>query len=239
MKIRSATSDDLDLLMSLVERLESELPQLPYPEDPPEVERGKVDAIVREGVAQIADADGAAVGYALARFGDQGPTTVYVTDLWVDPAWRGQDVGRELLRRVAREGLERGSTHLLLDVDPRNREAIAFYDQLGFEEDARILRVGLERLLQERERPGESIGALHVQSDDAPAVERRVAEYLPRLKRGASGQVEPGLLLRGHVHQPGGEGPVLELLGRLARAGLDEAPQLGRGLDLGHSGRAG
>ena len=192
MEIRAATLDDLDLLMSLVQQLESELPQLPYPDDPPEVERGKVAGMVADGVALIADADDEAVGYALARFGDQGPTTVYVTDLWVDPAWRGQDIGHELLRRVAREALERGSTHVVLDVHPENRQALAFYDRLGFEESARILHVGIERFLQEREQPAESIGALHVQSDDAPAVERRVVEYLPRLRRGASGHVEPG-----------------------------------------------
>ena len=192
MEIRTAIPDDLDLLMSLVGRLESELPRLPYPDDPPEVDRGKVDAMVRSGVALIAEEDGGAVGYILARFGDRGPATVHVTDLWIDPAWRGQDIGHELLRRVAREALERGSTHVVLEVHPQNRQALAFYDRLGFEEGARILHVGIERFLQERERQAESIGALHVQSDDAPAVERRVTEYLPRLVRGASTSVEPG-----------------------------------------------
>ena len=97
-----------------------------------------------------------------------------------------------LLRRVGGEAAARGATHLLLEVDPSNHEAVTFYDHLGFEEDARILRVGLERFLEERVEPAESIGALHVQSDDAPAVERRVAEYLPRLRRGATAEVEPG-----------------------------------------------
>jgi ribosomal protein S18 acetylase RimI-like enzyme len=192
MTIRAATQADLDLLMSLVERLESELPQLPYPEDPPEVERGKVERMISDGVALVAEADGDAVGYALARYGDHGPATVFVTDLWVDRGWRGQGIGAELLRRVGRDALERGSTHLLLDVDPRNREAISFYDRLGFEEDTRILRVGVERFLQEPEQAGESVGALHVQSDDAPAVERRVTEYLPRVRRETSAEVEPG-----------------------------------------------
>jgi ribosomal protein S18 acetylase RimI-like enzyme len=192
MTIRAATRDDLDLLMSLVDRLESELPQLPYAEDPPEVERGKVERMISEGVALIAEADGDAVGYALARYGDHGPTTVFVTDLWVDSGRRGQGIGHELLRGVGREALERGSTHLLLDVDPRNHEALVFYDRLGFEEDARILRVGVERFLQEPEQAGESFGALHVQSDDAPAVERRVTEYLPRVRGETSAQVEHG-----------------------------------------------
>ncbi len=80
MTIREARADDVDLLLGLVERLESELPPLPYADDPAELERGKVEAIVRDGVALVADDDGRPVGYALARFGDHGPTTVYVSD---------------------------------------------------------------------------------------------------------------------------------------------------------------
>jgi ribosomal protein S18 acetylase RimI-like enzyme len=191
-EIRRATSDDLDLLMSLVERLESELPRPPYPGDPPDVDRAKVERMVGDGVALIAYEDGEAVAYVLVRYGDHGPTTAYVSDLWVDPAWRGRGIGHELLRRVGGEALARGSTHLVLDVDSRNRQAIAFCERLGFEESAKILHVGIERFLQEREPPAESIGALHAQSDDAAAVERVVAQYLPRLVRGASAQVERG-----------------------------------------------
>src|SRR4051794_117468 len=131
MEIRAATPDDLELLMSLVQRLESELPRLPYAQDPADVDRGKVEAMVRDGVALIAEEHGVSVGYALARYGAQGPTTLYVTDLWVDPGWRGRGIGEDLLRRVAGEAAVRDATHLLVDVDPRNREATAFYDHLG------------------------------------------------------------------------------------------------------------
>ena len=60
MTIRSATPEDVDLLMSLVERLESELPPNPYDEDPAEVERAKVERMVSDGVALIAEDDGTA-----------------------------------------------------------------------------------------------------------------------------------------------------------------------------------
>jgi ribosomal protein S18 acetylase RimI-like enzyme len=190
--IRRATADDLDLLMSLAERFESEVPRPPYPGDPPEVERSKIESMVADGVALIAEEDGRAVGYLLARYGGHGPTTVYVSYLWVDSASRGRGIGHELLRRTGGEAVARGSTHIVLDVASENRQAIGFFDHLGFEEDAKIMRAGIEQLLQERDQPAESMGALHVQSDDAPAVERRVTEYLPRLVRGASAQVEPG-----------------------------------------------
>jgi ribosomal protein S18 acetylase RimI-like enzyme len=190
--VRAATPDDLDLLMSLVERLESELPTLPYAEDPAERERGKVEEMVRVGVALVAEEDGQAIGYALARFGDHGPTTVYVSDLWVDEAARGRGLGRELLRRISEEAAVRGTTHVLLDVDSRNVDALTFYRRLGFEEGAKILRAPLGLLLATREEPGESVGAVHVQSDDAEAVERVVKDYLPRLTRRCSAEVERG-----------------------------------------------
>jgi ribosomal protein S18 acetylase RimI-like enzyme len=190
--IRKATTEDVDLLMSLVERLEAELPPLPYPEDAAEFERAKVERMVGDGVALIAEEDGRAVGYALARYGDHGPTTVYVSDVWVDPPARGRGAGRELMRRVSEAAAARGSTHVVLDVDSKNKDAIAFYEHLGFEEGAKILRAPVDSLLQERQVAGESSGALYVQSDDAPAVERVVHEYLPRLARGRSATVDRG-----------------------------------------------
>jgi ribosomal protein S18 acetylase RimI-like enzyme len=190
--IRSATPEDVDLIMSLVERLESELPQNPYDEDPAEVERAKVERMVADGVALIAEEDGTPVGYALARYGDHGPTTAYVSDLWVDGGSRRHGLGRELLRRVSSAAAERGVTHVLLDVDSKNREAIAFYERLGFAEIAKIYRIPLDALLREEEPKAESVGGLHVQTDDVQAVERVVTEYLPRVRRGASGQVKGG-----------------------------------------------
>ena len=192
MTIRSATPGDIDLLMSLVERLESELPPNPHDESPAEVERAKVEHMVTDGVALLAEEDGRPVGYALARYGDHGPTTAYVSDLWVDGGARRRGLGRELLRRVGSAAAERGVTHVLLDAASKNRGAIGFYERLGFEEIAKIYRIPLDGLLREEEPKAASTGALHVQTDDVQAVERVVTEYLPRFRRGASGQVEPG-----------------------------------------------
>jgi ribosomal protein S18 acetylase RimI-like enzyme len=190
--IRTATSEDTDLLMSLVERLESELPAVPFAEHPAEFKRRKVERMVSDGIALIAEEDGNVAGYALARYGDHGPTTVYVSDLWVDSPARGKGIARELMRRVSEAAAEHGSTHVVLNVDSKNAAAIAFYERLGLEEGAKILHAPLDRLLEKREEPGESVGAVHVQSDDAQTVERVVNDYLPRLVRGASRAVERG-----------------------------------------------
>lgn len=186
--IRSATPEDVGLLMSLVERLESELPPLPYPEDPAEFEIAKVEKMVREGVALIAEEEGTPVGYLLARFGDHGPTTLYVTDLWVAAVARGKGLGRELLLRAGELGKERSSTHLVLDVDSKNTDAIAFYERLGFEEGAKILRVEIGTI-RGSEAHAESTGAVHVQTDDPDAVQRVLDQYLPRLARGSTAEV--------------------------------------------------
>ena len=192
MNIRSAKPEDMELLMSLVERLESELPDLPYAEHPVDSEREKVERMVNEGVALIAEEDGKPVAYALARFGDHGPTTVYLSDLWVDSESRGRGIGRELVLHVATEGAAHKSTHVLLEVDARNRDALGFYEHLGFSEGAKILVAPIDVVLREREPPPETVGALHVQTDDAQGVERVVSDFLPRLVRGASVHIEPG-----------------------------------------------
>jgi ribosomal protein S18 acetylase RimI-like enzyme len=190
--VRNAEPADLDLLMSLVAQLESELPPLPYPEDRADFERAKVEKMVREGIALVAEDEGRAVGYALARFGDHGPTTVYVSDLWVEESHRGRGIARDLLRRISAQAGERGSTHVVLDVDSRNTDAIAFFLRLGFEEGARIMRIAVDSLTRERSEAGMSFGAVHVQTDTAQAVEAAVEQYLPRLARGVQGSVEAG-----------------------------------------------
>jgi ribosomal protein S18 acetylase RimI-like enzyme len=191
--IRNADPADLDTLMSLVAQLESELPPLPYPEDPKEFERAKVEKMVREGIALLVEDEGSAVAYALARFGDHGPTTVYVTDMWVERSHRGRGLGRDLLRRVAEQAAERGSTQVVLDVDSKNAAAITFYLRLGFEEGAKIMRIAVDDLTRENAADaGTSFGAVHVQTDNAQAVEATIGQYLPRLAAGVEGSVEGG-----------------------------------------------
>ena len=192
MNVRQATSEDLELVLSLVKRLERELPQLPYADDPPEVERKKVERMIESGVALVADEDGAAVGYLLARYGAHGPTTLYVSDLWVDERARGKGVGTALLQRAATAAAERDCTHVLLDVDSRNTAAIAYYERRGFEESAKFMHVEVGRLLEPAGEAVPDVGAVHVQTDDADAVDRVLRQYLPRIDRNASAAVERG-----------------------------------------------
>lgn len=83
----------------------------------------------------VAEAAGALVGYAAVS-----PNLVRVelyyasaalTDLWVEPAWRGRGLGRALIDRVAGEVAERGLHALTISVMAGN-PAREMYRRAGF-----------------------------------------------------------------------------------------------------------
>ncbi len=94
----------------------------------------------------IAEADGAPVGFALffPNFSTfLGLPGIYIEDLYIEPAWRGQGIGRALLAYVARLAKGRGCGRLEWAVLDWNEPAISFYKKLGGRmlDDWRIFRV--------------------------------------------------------------------------------------------------
>jgi ribosomal protein S18 acetylase RimI-like enzyme len=91
----------------------------------------------------IARAGGRAVAYALVRMQEAGPTWLeparyaHVQDLAVAPEARGGGLGQALIDRVHDET---GCDVVELVVLSANASARAFYDRLGFEPYAEILR---------------------------------------------------------------------------------------------------
>jgi GNAT superfamily N-acetyltransferase len=82
----------------------------------------------------IAEADGAAVGFALffhnfSTF--EGRPGIYLEDLFVDPAARKSGAGTALLRALAGLAVERGCARLEWSVLDWNEPAIRFYASLG------------------------------------------------------------------------------------------------------------
>jgi ribosomal protein S18 acetylase RimI-like enzyme len=55
-----------------------------------------------------------------------------LNDLFVDPAYRGQSVGKELLQEVFAFALEQGATSVTLETGVNNLVAQGLYEQLGF-----------------------------------------------------------------------------------------------------------
>ncbi|HUR42303.1 MAG TPA: GNAT family N-acetyltransferase [Verrucomicrobiae bacterium] len=82
----------------------------------------------------LAEVDGRAVGMALffpnySTF--LGKPGIYLEDLFVEPALRGQGIGKALLRAVARLAVERGCGRFEWSVLDWNQPAIDFYRSLG------------------------------------------------------------------------------------------------------------
>jgi ribosomal protein S18 acetylase RimI-like enzyme len=61
----------------------------------------------------------------------RGTRGVYLQDIYVSPAWRGNGGGKKLLARVVSWAAEHGADHLRLSVDSDNQEAQAFYQKAG------------------------------------------------------------------------------------------------------------
>ena len=82
----------------------------------------------------IAEAEGAAVGFALffPNFSTfEGRPGLYLEDLFVLPEARGLGAGRALLSRLAALAIERGCARLEWSVLDWNEPSIAFYRALG------------------------------------------------------------------------------------------------------------
>jgi ribosomal protein S18 acetylase RimI-like enzyme len=186
MNIREAATGDKQVLLELIEEFEASLPPLPYPDDTPEEDWERIAKRIGEGVVLIAEQDGRALGFVDAEF-EKG--AVVVVDVYVRKEAQRQGIATALLEQVAAAARERGLEHMKLEVDSRNNGALRFYERLGFEEGAKVLRVALSSL-RTGDDGGETVGAVHVQTDDVAAVERVLEQYLPRLARDASSRTE-------------------------------------------------
>ena len=84
--------------------------------------------------ALIAEVGGEAVGFALFFHNYStflGKPGVYLEDLFVRPAFRGQGLGQMLLTRVAQIAVERDCGRMEWSVLNWNEPAIRFYESLG------------------------------------------------------------------------------------------------------------
>ena len=134
--IREARPDDAEALASLIvalatyENLEHEA-------------RASADDLRRHlfgprpaAEAILAEADGAAVGFAIffptfSTF--RGQPGLYLEDLFVLPEHRGRGLGKALISAVAAEAVARGCGRLEWAVLDWNAPSVAFYRSLGAE----------------------------------------------------------------------------------------------------------
>lgn len=133
-QVRAATPDDAPLIYGFIRGL-AEYEKLLH-----EVEATQADvetALFSEhprAFCDIAEADGAPVGFALWFYNYstfRGRHGIYLEDLFVVPQARGLGAGKALLRRLAQRCQDEGLARLEWSVLDWNAPSIAFYDSLG------------------------------------------------------------------------------------------------------------
>ncbi len=134
--IRSATSDDLALILNFIRELAAYEKLLAEIEATPERLRATLFPAVGPAAAEcvLAFHDRQPAGFAvffqnystfLARPG------LYVEDLYVKPEFRGRGIGQALLRHCARLANDRGCGRMEWAVLDWNESARAFYRRFG------------------------------------------------------------------------------------------------------------
>lgn len=163
LNIRPAEPRDAALIASLVREL-AEYEKLAHEAQatPADVERALFSPAPK-AFCDIAEWDGAPVGFALWFYNFstfRGRHGVYLEDLFVRPAARGQGVGKALIAGLARRCVEQGLARLEWSVLDWNVSAIGFYQGLGATvmDDWRICRL-----------TGEALAAVGAPAERAPA----------------------------------------------------------------------
>ncbi len=132
--VRPAVLDDCKLIIELINQLAD------YEKLTSEVSATKEllqqnlfgDTAVAEAI--IGEIRGDPAGYAIffTTFSTfTGRPGIYLEDLFVQPEFRGQGLGKALICRVAREAVMRGCARLEWSVLDWNRPAMDFYQSLG------------------------------------------------------------------------------------------------------------
>lgn len=87
----------------------------------------------RDAVTWIAEENGRMAGFAVVEWQNRtGRKLAYIVTIEVLSAYRGQGIGRELLRRVESSARVAGAAAVSLHVDTENAGAIRLYEANGY-----------------------------------------------------------------------------------------------------------
>ena len=182
MKVRPATTADEQALRELWEEFETEVPE-PNGFQPEtwEEEWAQLREEMATGCVLLAEDDEGPVGMLEARRADAGRW--HVETVHVKARARRRGTAKALVRECSRAARAAGASNLSLEVLVSNTLAETMWRRLGFEPVALTLAQPLDQLDGHLDAApaGPSRASTHVQTDDRPAVERAVAQFLPRL----------------------------------------------------------
>ena len=140
MKVRSATPDDVSLIISFIHK-KSEFDRnigafsgvLRVFE---EKVRKTLFGTIPFAYVLFAESSGIEVGFALYGFrysSFAGQPSIWLDDLYVDENIRSHGVGKALMDKLATIATENDCTHLAWNADARNIRGLSFYHRLGAE----------------------------------------------------------------------------------------------------------
>lgn len=155
MKIRKARGSDIPTIGKLlyeVHRVHSDVRPDLFKADARKYTDNELRAIIGDDLKPVfvAEQDGTVLGYAFCvhqqHIDDNNMTdvkTLYIDDLCVEEAARGQHIGRSLYEYVLSYAKGQGYYNVTLNVWADNTSALKFYEKLGL----RPQKIGMETIL--------------------------------------------------------------------------------------------
>ena len=134
LSVRSATPDDLDLIIHFTRELAEYEKMLDEVTIEPERLRNELFGPQPWAFVLIAEWDGKPAGFAVNYRSFStfvGHHNIYIEDLFVSPEFRGKQIGYALVKRTAEVALEEGCKRIDWQVLTWNAPSIDFYDKLG------------------------------------------------------------------------------------------------------------
>ncbi|WP_207309999.1 GNAT family N-acetyltransferase [Rubinisphaera italica] len=149
--IRPVNPEDCETILSLIRELAVYEKMLDEVVATPEMIRESLFGDRPDAECLLAEVDGDCVGFALYFFnystflGRQG---LYLEDLFVQPEFRKQGIGKALFKKVAEVAVERNCGRMEWSVLDWNEPSIEFYKSMGAEamEEWTVYRLTGERL---------------------------------------------------------------------------------------------
>jgi GNAT superfamily N-acetyltransferase len=177
--IRNATPDDLVLVRDLWHAFESEIPDAEWRDDDSADDLRELENAIGKHIVLLADTVGIAVAHR------HGSRLGILDFLYVRPEARGTGVARELVRDAVEQLRAQDVDTVEVNVLASNGGARAVYERWGFAPVELTLAAPVGALTGRLAggAGGPTYGRVHVQTDDAGAVERDVHKALPRMGR--------------------------------------------------------
>mgnify|MGYP002777125709 CR=1 FL=1 len=138
MDIRSATSEDVSLIFSFIQKKATFDRNLGAFSGELKASEAKIRQTMfgTTPFAHVifAELDNQAIGFALYQFhysSFAGQPSIWIDDLYVDDNQRSQGAGTLLMNALVQIAKEHDCTHLSWNADARNTRGLQFYDRIG------------------------------------------------------------------------------------------------------------